>query len=129
MKQYLLEHPDEDTCLGVLVAMITGIRIGELCALQWGDFDLERGNVMIKRNLQRIRNEGMQNGIMENKMTRTRVCVQLPKTASSIRLIPLADGLLDILRVYQKSPEQYLISGRKSDWVDIRTCSTAFLPF
>ena len=126
LKQYLLEHPDEDTCLGVLVAMITGIRIGELCALQWGDFDLERGNVMIRRNLQRIRNEGMQNGIMENKMTRTRVCVQLPKTASSIRLIPLADGLLDILRVYQKSPEQYLISGRKSDWVDIRTLQYRF---
>lgn len=126
LKKYLLEHPDDDTCLGILVAMITGLRIGELCALQWRDFDLERGNVMIRRNLQRIRNEGMQDGITGNGLSRTRVCIQMPKTASSVRMIPLADGLMNILRVYRKSPEQYLIPGRKQDWVDIRTLQYRF---
>ena len=48
--------------LGYALSLYTGMRIGELCALQWGDFDLERGNVIIRKNLQRIRNEGIQNG-------------------------------------------------------------------
>lgn len=126
LKQYLLEHPDDDTCLGILVAMSTGIRIGELCALQWEDFDLERGSVLIRKNLQRIQNAEVQNEVQETGVTKTRVCIQMPKTVSSIRIIPLADGLTDLLRAHRKSPEKYLIPGRKREWVDIRTLQYRF---
>ena len=126
LKQYLLEHPDDDTCLGILVAMVTGIRIGELCALRWEDFDLERGNVTIRRNLQRIRNEEIQDGIPEKGRSKTRICIQMPKTASSIRVVPLADGLTDLLRTHRRAPEKYLISGKKRNWVDIRTLQYRF---
>lgn len=126
LKRYLLEHSDDDTCLGILVAMVTGVRIGELCALQWGDFDLERGSVMIRRNLQRIRNEETQIGLTESTAPKTCVCIQLPKTASSIRVIPLPDVLTELLRIHRRAPEKYLISGRKRDWVDIRTLQYRF---
>lgn len=124
LKQYLLSHLSEDTCLGIFVAMNTGIRIGELCALQWGDFDLEKGNLIIRRNLQRIRtdeepDDGKHKG-------RTQVCIQMPKTTSSIRIIPLADDLTDILRACRKSPEKYLISGRKRAWSEVRTLQYRF---
>ena len=121
LRQYLLSHLEEDTCLGILVAMNTGIRIGELCALKWGDFDLEKGNLIIQRNLQRIRTDGGQ------ETGRTRICVQMPKTTSSIRSIPLADGLTDILRACRKSPDKYLISGRKTEWSEVRTLQYRFL--
>lgn len=126
LKQYLLKNPEDDTCLGILVAMSTGIRIGELCALQWGDFDLERGNVIIRKNLQRIRNAELQNRAQKDEVSKTQVCIQMPKTASSIRIIPLADGLTDLLRAHRKSPEKYLIPGRKREWVDIRTLQYRF---
>ena len=106
--------------------MSTGIRIGELCALQWGDFDLERGNVIIRKNLQRIRNAELQNRAQKDEVSKTQVCIQMPKTASSIRIIPLADGLTDLLRANRKSPEKYLIPGRKREWVDIRTLQYRF---
>lgn len=59
-------------------------------------------------------------------MSKTQVCIQMPKTASSIRIIPLADGLTDLLRAHRKSPEKYLIPGRKREWVDIRTLQYRF---
>ena len=139
LKQYLLAHLSEDTCVGILVAMHTGIRIGELCALQWKDFDLEKGNLRICRNLQRVRREDGGNGGTDGggqgqnghedagqKYVRTQVCMQMPKTGSSIRVIPLADSLTDILRAVRKSPDSYLVSGRKRAWSEVRTLQYRF---
>ena len=36
--------------------MFTGVRIGELCGLKWGDIDLENGYVHIRRTVERIAN-------------------------------------------------------------------------
>ena len=139
LEEYLMAHLEEDTCLGILVAMNTGIRIGELCALQWKDFDLEKGNLRICRNLQRVRREDGGNGGTDGggqkqngqedagqKCVRTQVCMQMPKTGSSIRVIPLADSLTDILRAVRKSPDSYLVSGRKRAWSEVRTLQYRF---
>lgn len=126
LRQYLLEHLEEDTCLGILVAMNTGIRIGELCALQWGDFDLESGELVIRRNLQRVRSEDGTDKGQKDAAGKTRVCMQMPKTTSSIRVIPLADGLSDILRAFRRPPEKYLISGKKKAWSEARTLQYRF---
>ena len=40
----------------------TGLRIGELCALQWKDFDLEKRTVSIKKNLTEIYNRDYSTG-------------------------------------------------------------------
>lgn len=120
LEAYLMNHLEDDTCLGILVAQYTGIRIGELCALQWKDIDLDDGTVTIQRNLQRIKNYG------ETAEGKTKLCVQKPKTTKSMRVIPIADSLLDILKAYQKEPDQYLISGRKKEWAEIRTVQYRF---
>lgn len=120
LEEYLTEHLEDDTCLGILLARYTGIRIGELCALQWRDIDLEKGMVMIRRNLQRIRNyENAGEG-------KTRLCMQKPKTLRSVRSVPLADGLIKILREYEGAPEKYLISGKRAEWAEIRTVQYRF---
>lgn len=120
LEAYLMEHLEDDTCLGILLARYTGIRIGELCALQWKDIDLENGIITIHRNLQRIHN------YEENGMGKTRLCVQKPKTTKSVRKIPIADELLLILKTYKKGPEKYLISGKRADWAEIRTVQYRF---
>lgn len=121
LERYLLEHLDDDTCLGILLATYTGIRIGELCALRWRDIDLESGMLYVCGNLQRVYNheEG------ESK-SRTRICNQSPKTMKSMRAIPLADDLLRILKERKKGPDYYLISGKKKEWAEIRTVQYRF---
>lgn len=121
LKQYLLAHLSEDTCVGILVAMHTGIRIGELCALRWEDFDLDKGCLTIRRNLQRVRRDAPPAG-----GPKTQVCIQMPKTLSSVRVIPLSDGLIDLLRLCRKPAGGYLISGRKSAWAEVRTLQYRF---
>lgn len=125
LETYLLHHLHEDTCLGILVAKCTGIRIGELCALQWRDIDLERGMVTISRNLQRVVKYG-EEAETEEGTTKTKVCLLEPKTMNSVRRIPLADGLVEILKLYQREPERYLISGQKSEWAEVRTVQYRF---
>lgn len=120
LEAYLTDHLENDTCLGILFAMYTGIRIGELCALQWKDIDLESGVVSIHRNLQRIQNRA------EAESGKTKIYVQKPKSTKSVRTLPIADGLLEILKQYRKEPEKYLISGRKAEWAEIRTVQYRF---
>lgn len=120
LEAYLMEHLEDDTCLGILFAMYTGIRIGELCALQWNDIDLENGVVSIHRNLQRIQNHA------ETEAGKTKIYIQKPKSTKSVRMLPIADGLLEILKQYRKEPEKYLISGRKAEWAEIRTVQYRF---
>lgn len=120
LERYLIAHLEDDTCLGILLAMYTGIRIGELCALQWKDIDLENGVIKIHRNLQRIQDCAKEEG------RKTKIYVQQPKSTTSIRMLPIADSLLETLKLYQKEPEKYLISGRKVEWAEIRTVQYRF---
>ena len=47
---------DTDACkLGVLTALYTGLRIGELCALRWED--IEEDCIKVKRTMQRLKKE------------------------------------------------------------------------
>ena len=53
LEDYLITHAEDDTCLGILIAFHTGIRLGELCALTWECIDLEESVLSIKRSMQR----------------------------------------------------------------------------
>lgn len=64
----------------VEIAIETGLRIGELCALQWSDFDMKDKVVRIWKTVYKIH---LENGLY---------CLDLgtPKTRKSIREIPLS---------------------------------------
>lgn len=40
---------------GVLLSLYTGIRIGELCALQWEDVSISNSMLKIRKTMQRIK--------------------------------------------------------------------------
>ena len=40
--------------LGMLLMMLMGPRIGEVCGLQWGDFDLQNGVLSVRRAVKKI---------------------------------------------------------------------------
>lgn len=53
LQQYLEEHPDALN-LGILLCLLTGIRIGELCALTWEKISISEKNICICQTMQRI---------------------------------------------------------------------------
>lgn len=81
---------DLDTCkLGVLMTLYTGLRVGELCALQWSD--IRDGTVTVNKSMHRIKNGDT-----------TVVEITSPKTPTSNRTIPLPDFLRGLLERYRE---------------------------
>ncbi len=119
LEEYLFQNMDDDTCLGVMTALHTGLRIGELCALTWGDFDLEIGILHVRNNVQRVRDYSSRDG-------KTRLIFSNPKTACSIRDIPIPPALLNTLKSYKKQPSEPLMSGARGTWMDPRTLQYRF---
>ena len=119
LEKYLLQHTNDSFCLGILLAFHTGIRIGELCALQWQDLDLHAGIMRISKTTQRIRLFGEQ----QNK---TEIIIQDPKTFHSKREIPLPNVLIEILAKHQRASSAYLIQGKKRPYTEPRTVQYRF---
>lgn len=72
-----------------LLGLYTGLRLGEVCALQWADVDWERKTITVRRTVQRMKQA---NG------AGTALSIGSPKTARSRRVIPVPDFLLGHLQ-------------------------------
>ena len=105
---------------GVLLCLYTGIRIGELCALQWADFDLHSATFCIHKTIQRIRNTDDKSG------AKTKVIITTPKSQCSIRQIPLPPFLLPIALRFQAAPETFILTGCADRFVEPRTMQNKF---
>lgn len=82
---------------GILLVLLTGIRIGELCALKWEDIDLKRRTIFINKTLQRICEKGKISKITTSN----------PKTENSIREIPISCVLYDYLIKIKPTNKEY----------------------
>ena len=71
-----------------LVALSTGLRLGEILGLKWSDIDFDTCTLTVNRTLQRV-TQIDRNGNRESK-----VIEQLPKTKNSIRTIPIPKNIL-----------------------------------
>lgn len=99
--------------LGILLSLYSGIRIGELCALQWKDIDFKNNILHINKTLQRIY-------IKDNKESVSKIIITNPKTHNAERDIPLNKGFADILKKYQTESNNYILSN-SDKWIEPRT--------
>lgn len=90
--------------LGVLICMYTGLRVGEVCGLRWGDVAKDGRSLTVKRTVSRVRCEG-----------RTELYVGEPKSSSSRRRIPLPANLAQILSGPRRRPDDYYIVTNSPD--------------
>ena len=102
LQQYIAEHPS-NTTLGIALSMSTGIRIGELCALQWEDIDLKKRILTVRKTMQRIQTP--------HETTKTKLIIAEPKSESSKREIPIPECVVNLLNKFKGKAEEYLISG------------------
>lgn len=77
--------------LGILICMNTGMRIGEVCALTWGDVDIKQGVIHVNKTLERIY-------IIDGDSKHTELIISTPKTRNSNREIPITKSLLKVLK-------------------------------
>lgn len=91
--------------LGIFICLSTGMRIGEICGLRWCDVDTAEGVIKVRHTLQRIY-------IIEGETRHTELLLDTPKTANSVRDIPMSSELLKMLKSLNKvvNENYYVIS-------------------
>lgn len=109
----VLLNSKELPALGIILCLYSGLRLGEICGLQWKDIDLNQKIIYVKRTVQRIYTP-------DNKK-HTQLFVGTPKTASSIRDIPITFLLCQHLQNISFPEEAYFITGKVGKIPDPRT--------
>lgn len=78
-------------------ALILGLRQGEALGLRWSDIDLKAGTLEVSAALHVVRGQG--------------VALGTPKSASSLRIIPMPAGVVTIMTAWRQE------AGRGAEWV------------
>ena len=82
IEKYILESKKK-RLFGIIICFYTGLRIGELLALEWSDVDLENGRLNVNKSCHYGRDV---NGVYKR-------IVEAPKTESSDRIVPIPQEL------------------------------------
>lgn len=102
---------------GILLSMYTGLRIGELLALEWMDVDFKKGRISVTKTCHDA-SDGSGNLV---RITDT------PKTDSSRRVIPVPKQVLPYLKEMRKiTNSDYVISSRDGKPVSMRAYQRSF---
>lgn len=91
------------TTLGIAISLYTGLRIGELCALRWSDIDINNKTLTVRKTIQRIQ-------VFSGK-SKTKLIVTEPKSANSLRTIPIPDCIIPMIEQFFGKPSDYVLSG------------------
>lgn len=99
---YLKE--DMDLCkLGIMISLFTGLRIGELCALTWGDIFLEDRLLRVNKTAQRVQQ-------LDSTSERTKLIIATPKSNASNRLIPIPIELIKYIEQFTSNESHFILS-------------------
>lgn len=90
---------------GLLLALFTGMRIGELCALKWENICVAERTVRVAATLQRLQ----ENGAAEKG--HTHIVIGAPKSGASARIIPLTAQTAALCLQMQAAPSAYVLTG------------------
>ena len=87
--QRLLIQAKEDGCYELLLLELsTGLRRGEICALQWDDLNLRTGELRVERQVHRVRGK---------------LVTSPPKTKAGNRGVILPAPVLNVLKAYKET--------------------------
>ena len=90
MQRFLIQAKEEGYYELFLLELATGLRRGEVLALQWDDLDFTTGELCIQRQVYRANGE---------------LVVSAPKTKAALRIIVLPPALLSVLEEYHQQAD------------------------
>lgn len=103
LERVLIANISDRVALGIYLCLYTGLRVGELCGLQWEDIDIKNGVIFVRRTVQRIS--------IPNEKSKTKVVIGDPKSITSKREIPIPNHLLAIITKLKPQKENlYFLS-------------------
>lgn len=112
---YLLDGID-GCKFGVLLALLTGMRIGEVCALRWGNVSLTEKTIRVNATMQRLKNMDV------GCTSKTKIVISDPKSDFSTRIIPLTDYAFKLCKtLYNGNPSSYILTGEVDQIIEPRT--------
>lgn len=115
IEQYIL-NAENTRLFGVLLCLYTGLRIGELLALEWSDIDMSKGELRVNKTCHYAKSENGGFGRITD----------IPKTQSSIRTIPIPKQLMPRLREVKKKSLSTHIVANGSNLISIRSYQRSF---
>ncbi|WP_139905657.1 tyrosine-type recombinase/integrase [Clostridium thermarum] len=98
VKKFLHESRGENIYIQIALALGTGMRQGEICALKWENVDLKKGEIYVRSSVKNINGE---------------LITKKPKTKSSVRRIPIPDDLKDLLVLHKKRQDRIKENNQK----------------
>lgn len=102
--------------IGIVICLLTGIRLGELLALTWNDIDFENKILKINKTVFTTKIENHYKQIIDT-----------PKTKKSVREIPLSNNLIEVLKnIKNESKSKYIITTKKLGIVSNRSYQRTF---
>ena len=87
LQRFLIQAQAEGYFELFLLDLCTGLRRGELLALQWDDLDFKTGALTVNKQVYEVKG---------------RLQVSVPKTRASIRRLVLPPGVVEVLRQYRE---------------------------
>ena len=87
LQRFLLQAQAEGCFELFLLDLSTGLRRGELLALQWGDLDFDTGTLTVEKQVYEVKGQ---------------LQLSVPKTKASIRKLVLPTGVVEVLREYRR---------------------------
>ena len=101
----------KDKQYGIILCLYSGLRIGELIALQWNDIDFAKGVLIVSKSC----HDGKGGLIIDE-----------PKTVTSRRMIPLPKQLLPILKLWKKRSDSPFVVSSNGKPVPVRSYQRSF---
>lgn len=103
----LITYLNENMCpmsLGIELTLYAGLRVGEVCALQWKHIDLKNRIISVQQTVQRVKKgEGIKGSYLR---------LDRPKTPSSMREVPIhPDLLVQLKKMEQEDKSLYVTTG------------------
>lgn len=114
LKAYIDDNMDL-TCLGIIISLYAGLRIGEVCALTWNDIDLRLGIIHIRHTVARVKLVDV-SGKKGSKLI-----LDKPKTKSSQRDIPISSILMPYLCAARRIAISEFVVSDKDNFLSPRT--------
>lgn len=112
---YLLTDTDRFK-FATLLSLLTGMRIGEICALRAENIYLEEKIIKITSTMQRI------HALDDNSKAKTKIIITEPKSDTSLRIIPLSDFTLNLCKKYiPHESTAFILSNSSSKIIEPRT--------
>lgn len=105
--------------LGVLTCLYTGLRIGEICALKWGDILFDEQYLFVHKTMQRLQT-------LSEEGAKTEILISAPKSECSVRKIPIPGELFKLLLAHRQPDEAYFLTGYPEQYIEPRTMENRF---